>query len=196
MTREAWLNQMTSLLRAHFLDAGGAIPEKLRVTCGWPSQSAKAQKNRRIGECWGATSSGDEHFEVFISPTVANAVKVAETLVHELVHAAVGVETGHKGAFRRIATALGLEGKMTATHAGEALRDRLEGMISRIGPYPHAELTFSNRRTQSTRMIKVVCPDLACGYQVRTTRKWLNLGAPTCICGTRMEEAAACLSPA
>lgn len=28
----------------------------------------------------------------------------------------------------------------------------------------------------------------SCGYLVRTTQKWLNLGTPTCQCGTEMEE--------
>lgn len=69
MTREEWLSQLTDALRPEFLEAGGEVPERVRVTCGWPSQSAKAKKNRRIGECWSADSSQDRHFEVFISPT-------------------------------------------------------------------------------------------------------------------------------
>lgn len=189
MTREDWLNEMTEALRPDFLDAGGEIPEKVRLTCGWPSQGAKAKKNRRIGECWGDERSDDQHFEVFISPLLDTHVEVAEVLVHELVHTAVGIEAGHKAPFRRLAVAMGLEGKMTATHATKELAAKLEEMAARIGPYPHAKLSFSNKpKTQGTRMIKVQCPDPACGYQVRTTRKWLDLGTPTCVCGKKMEE--------
>jgi len=39
----------------------------------------------------------------------------------------------------------------------------------------------------STRMIKLTCP--ACGYLVRTTRRWLAAGPPTCPCGTPMDVA-------
>lgn len=101
----------------------------------------------------------------------------------------MGIEAGHKAPFRRLAVAMGLEGKMTSTHAGASLRAKLEEMVVKIGPYPHAKLTFSRRKVQSTRMIKAVCPDPACGYQVRTTRKWLDMGVPTCFCGKQMEEA-------
>ena len=187
MTREAWLNRLTDDLAPIFKEAGSEIPEKVRVTCGWPSQGAKAKKNRRIGECWGPESSDDKCFEVFISPTLDNAINVAETLVHELVHTAVGIEFGHRAPFRRVATAVGLEGKMTATNAGETLKTALLEMTDTIGQYPHAKLTFKKKKVQGTRMIKVQCPDPACGYQVRTTRKWIDIGLPTCFCGTKME---------
>jgi hypothetical protein len=188
ITREEWLNRMTEALRPAFLEAGGEIPEKVRVTCGWPSRSGRAKKKRRIGECWSSENSKDEHFEIFISPTLFKIGEVTETLVHELVHTAVGVKEGHKAAFRKVAVKLGLEGKMTETHAGDELHDRLEALASKVGPYPHAELTFGDKKVQGTRMIKVICPDPACGFHVRTTRKWLDLGTPTCFCGSKMEE--------
>ena len=34
---------------------------------------------------------------------------------------------------------------------------------------------------------KAVCKE--CGYTLRATRKWLNIGLPTCPCGVEMEEA-------
>jgi hypothetical protein len=36
-------------------------------------------------------------------------------------------------------------------------------------------------------MILVKCPKPECGYQVRTTRKWLDVGVPTCPCGELMK---------
>lgn len=96
-------------------------------------------------------------------------------------------ENGHKGNFTRIARAIGLEGKMTATHAGEALGRILADVAADLGDYPHAALTpaLSGVKKQSTRMIKVVCPED--GYIVRTTAKWLEVGMPSCPCGTQME---------
>ncbi len=185
-TRESWLLQCIEKLRPDFIEVGSTIPDKVRASCGWPSKSGLAQKKRRIGEAWSASCSGDETFEVFISPVLKDGRLVLATLVHELVHCAVGVEKGHKGPFKKIALAIGLEGKMTETTAGEALLKRIDVIIAEVGTYPHAELKSSNApKKQGTRMLLVKCPD--CGYQVRTTKKWLEVGVPTCPCSVLME---------
>ena len=62
------------------------------------------------------------------------------------------------------------------------MRRRLEELVSDIGrPYPHGQLAPSDERKQSTRLLKLTCPE--CGYVIRTTRKWLETGLPTCCCG-------------
>jgi predicted peroxiredoxin len=94
---------------------------------------------------------------------------------------------GHKAPFARIAKRVGLEGKMTATHAGKTLAQRLNALAAEIGPYPHASLDMSQVKKQGTRLIKLVCAD--CGYTVRTTAKWIEIGLPTCACGEEMEVA-------
>ena len=187
MNREQWLTECMNKLRPAFLEAGFPLPEKIRASCSWPSKSGLANKKRRIGEAWSARNSADQSCEVFISPVLKDPLDVAATLVHELVHCAVGVEEGHKGKFPKIAKALGLEGKMTATTASEALRTRLKEVTEAIGPYPHAELTHSNApKKQSCRLLKVACE---CGCVVRITRKWLDeVGPPTCGCGGAMVE--------
>ena len=188
MNRERWLTECIKHLRADFEAAGFPLPEKIRASCSWPSKSGLAAKKRRIGEAWSAKNSGDNSFEVFVSPVLKDPIEVAATLVHELVHCAVGLEDGHRGRFPACAKAVGLEGKMTATKAGETLTKRLEELTARVGPYPHAELKHSNAPPkQGTRMLKVVCED--CGCVVRMTRKWLDeVGEPTCACGGRMVE--------
>jgi hypothetical protein len=183
MTREEWLLKATDELKPAFLETGAEIPEKTRVTCGWPSHGGRAKK-QVTGECWPAKKSGDGHFEIFISPTLADPIDVLGTLVHELVHAAVGLDEGHKAAFRAAATALGLTGKMTATEVGEELKGRLHDLSAKLGAYPHAELDPSQKTTQSTRMLKIQCP--ACGWMARTSKKWMELGLPTCACGEQM----------
>ena len=188
MIREDWLMKMIDLLRPDFEHVGSPLPEKIRVSCGFPSKSALANKARRIGECWGVESSEDKSFQVFISPLLKEGVEVSGTLVHELVHTAVGIDCKHRGPFPRVAKAIGLEGKMTATVPGEALIVRLKELIGQLGPYPHARLVASNRpKTQTTRMLKVTCKE--CGCVVRMTRKWLDeAGLPTCGCGGEMIE--------
>lgn len=185
MLREEWLLKFAHELRPDFEAIGSPIPEKLRVTCGWPSKSARPSKNRTIGEAWPISCSADEHHEVFISPCLSDLVEVGATLVHELVHTAVGCKHGHKKPFKRAAIAIGLTGKMTATNAGDALADRIKAIGEKIGPYPHARLDLSGLKKQSTRQLKVECPK--CGYICRTTAKWLAVGTPTCACGAQME---------
>jgi hypothetical protein len=186
--REDWLQQMIDLLRPDFEKLGKPLPEKIRVSCGFPSKSALANKARRIGECWGVESSEDKSYQVFISPLLKEGIEVTSTLVHELVHTAVGIECKHRGPFVKVANAIGLEGKMTETTAGEALIARLKELIEQLGEYPHARLVASNKpKTQTTRMLKVTCKQ--CGCVVRMTRKWLDeAGLPTCGCGGEMEE--------
>jgi hypothetical protein len=186
MTREDWLKKLTDALRPDFVEIGSPIPEKVRSACGFPSKSALAAKTRRIGEAWSCESSDDKTFETFVSPLLGDAVEVAATQVHELVHCCVGLNAGHKGPFKAVAKAIGLEGKLSETHAGEKLKARLEELIAQIGPYPHAKLVHSNRpKKQTTRMLKVTCPD--CGCICRMTAKWIeDCGCPTCACGGQM----------
>lgn len=188
MTREDWLKQLTDKLRPMFQGADFPLPKKIRTSCGFPSKGGLATKKRRIGEAWSDEASEDQTFETFVSPMVADALEVAAIQVHELCHCAVGVEHKHRKPYPKCAKALGLEGKMTATVAGEDLKSTLQIFIDEIGPYPHARLVHSsNPKKQTTRMILVKCPNPECGYQVRTTRKWLEVGVPTCPCGEEMK---------
>ena len=86
--------QCIQKLRPDFEQLAHALPEKIRASCSWPSKSGLANKKRRIGEAWSAKNSADQSCEVFISPVLKDPLEVAATLVHELVHCAVGVEAG------------------------------------------------------------------------------------------------------
>lgn len=182
-TREQWLNAAVQALRVLFDEHGAADYPKLRVSCGFP----KGGRGKTIGQAWHPDCSGDETVELFISPALEKLTGfgVVDTLLHELIHAVVGNECGHKGDFRKLAKDIGLSGKMTATFAEGELEDRLLLLVADLGPYPHAELTNKTTTKQSTRMIKVLCND--CGYTLRTTKKWIEVGLPTCVCGNEME---------
>jgi len=186
--REEWLGRLVDALRPTFASLGSPLPERIRVSCGWPSRSALSGKAKRIGEAWSHRCSADGSHETFLSPVLADPIDVGAVLVHELVHHAVGVEAGHKGPFRKLALAVGLTGPMRATSAGPALRERLHALAEELGPYPHAALNGAEgRKRQTTRMLKVTCAD--CGCLARMTRQWLDdVGAPTCACGGTMGE--------
>jgi len=179
MTREEYLNKAARSLWPALVAAGATEPSAWRVSCGFPKGG---RGNKRIGECWDASASGDSTYELFISPTIADSGVVLATLVHELIHAGVGLKCGHKGAFKTVARAAGLVGKLTATTAGPELQARLNVIIADIGAYPHAAMTLAVRIKQGTRMIKCECQE--CGYTCRTTAKWLDTGTPLCHCNS------------
>ena len=74
--------------------------------------------------------------------------------------------------------AMQLEGKLTATTIGQDFKDTFESLVSGLEEYPHARLNVSGRKVQTTRMLKASCP--VCGYTIRLTSKWANLGLPSC----------------
>lgn len=136
-TREGWLNAGIAELKASFFDENGYELPKMRVSCGFPRGHAKA-----IGQCWDKVVSGDDTYEMFICPTQDEPVTVLAILLHEMIHASVGIEAGHKGPFRGLAKEFGLAGKMTATFAevGSDLHTTLTSMAHKLGEYPHKRM--------------------------------------------------------
>lgn len=186
ITREQWLNKALVLIRKHIAhNAEAIVPDAVRVSVSFPG--GRRSKKHTIGQCWSSAASKDKVFEIFISPTIDKAPEVLATLIHEAVHATVGLKAGHKAPFKKVAVAAGLDGKMTATFAGRVLRDVLDGWSAKLGPYPHGALDPSKADTsgpkkQSTRLVKCECTE--CGYVVRTTQKWLATGEPLCPCNS------------
>jgi len=184
-TREQYLVQAASEL--HVITHH---PE-VKVSVGFPKGSRGKSTAHAIGQCAkGVEKDGVHH--IFISPVLDEATTptgVLATLVHELVHASVGLEAGHKTPFKRLAEKCGLEGKMTATEAGEGLLVRLNDLSKELGPYPHRALTLGlglGIKKQGTRMLKASCPK--CGYTVRLAKKWADETLPTCsLCRVKFE---------
>lgn len=189
MNRETWLEKFTDqFLLNHFKNAGyeinSELRSKLKFSCSLTS--GRGSKNARaIGLHFSPQSSKGAYHEIMISPTIEESARVADILIHEIVHAIAGNENGHNKIFRKCALSVGLTGKMTATIASDDLKSKLNSWVSEFGEYPHRELMLSGKK-QSTRLIKCECE---CGYNVRITRKWLNdLGAPICpSCNIQMQ---------
>jgi len=178
-TREEWLQTVAQGMAPWFAELGYEMP-RIRMAVGFPSTGGKG---KRIGECWDARASADQTFEILIRPDLSDPIEVAAVLVHELAHAVVGLECGHKGRFAVAAKWCGLEGKMTATTPGEKFKRNVEGILQAAGPLPHARLSLaalsSGPKKQKTRLLKAECD--TCGYVVRVTHKWVaEVGAPHC----------------
>lgn len=178
MTREAWMTRMCDLhifplLKEH-AKAEHLEVRPYRVSVGFPGGGSA---RTRIGECWAADTSG--HGVMFISPVLGDVNIIVSTLVHECIHHMVGCDKGHKGEFKRLALAVGLEGKMTSTTMGATLAARVTGWLADMPELPHAALVKPERGKKGSRLLKCECP--SCGYTVRTTAKWLDAaGAPLC----------------
>jgi SprT-like family len=181
--REEWLVAGVEELRPVFGAINKALPEKIRVACGFPLD---AKRSRAIGQCWSDTASADRTVEILISPELADPVEVFEVLVHELCHATHGA-MNHGKKFIDVASKMLLcavgSGKQPwkSTKGNDQFIGAYGEMIKSLGDYPHAPLKYSTRKTQGTRMLKACCP--TCGYTVRLTQKWADQGLPTCICG-------------
>lgn len=143
--REEWLLKATSELRPLFRKHNATLPAvgKLMMGCGWP----RGGKTEVIGQCFGKTWTSDGTTHIFISPTEGDEISVLATLVHELIHAAVGVAEGHRGRFKDVARAMGLEGKLTATYVSEKspLYEVLKKLASGLGKYPHSKMVKKKR---------------------------------------------------
>lgn len=176
-TREAWLNEFTRRARPVFKKHGYEIP-KVRMSVGFTSKGARTN---RIGECWTDKASEDGACEIFITPALSDPSRIADILTHELIHAVLGIEVGHKKPFVVAMKALGLTGKPTATIAGPEWHAWADRIVTSLGPLPHATLTpgGNGEKKQSTRMLKCECE--ACGFTFRTTAKWLE-AAPDAVC--------------
>lgn len=181
--REEWLDRGVRELKKLFKKECDIEVPEVRVSVGFPSTRATA-KNRVVGECWAAEASIDSTAQIFISPTEASSVTVLGILTHELIHAALGAGAGHKAPFQKAARAVGLEAPWTSTKIGADLFLKLTNVAEELGQYPHSAIAVGARATkkQTTRMLKVVCPE-GTGYVVRLTRKWIDEhGAPFCPC--------------
>ena len=85
--RETYLQSAVEELRPSFSANGHTLPLAIRVSCALPSN---AKRSGAIGECWADTRSADGHYEIFISPTLADPARVFDVLIHELCHTAKG----------------------------------------------------------------------------------------------------------
>ena len=182
MTREDWLFQFTQAARPIFASAGFPLPEIIRASIGFCSTG---RKSKRIGECWQSEASADGAFEIFIVPQLqSDSSRIADILTHELCHAATpGAK--HGKVFKQCATALGLEGKMTATTAGASWHAWADAVLATLGPLPGADLADGTppRKVQTTRMLKAQCGD--CSLTFRLSRAWAERATrcPDAQCG-------------
>ncbi len=186
INREQWLLNLSENIVPRLEEITSKSMPKFNISVGFPSRSALSRSKRRIGECWDKVVCLDGTHQIMISPLLGsqNIMGVTATVAHELAHAIVGSQHGHKAPFGLAVRPLGLIGKLTATEAGPEFIKWMDPILAKLGPYAHAGMQVNPKfRAEGTRQLKVECPEKDCGFITRITRKWLDdeeYGAPWC----------------
>ena len=158
-TREDWLVKAVKALEAGVFqnknlvgDNKMSMPEKWAVTCGWCKGSSKYAQ----GVCVDPKCSKDGTTHLFIVPVQDQVMSILGTLLHEMVHAIVGVKEGHKRPFRECCKLIGLMGKVTsATIAkGTPTWTICEQIALQLGPYPHAAMVPHAKPTRPSPWVR------------------------------------------
>jgi hypothetical protein len=159
---------------------GNHLAQAIRVACGFPFT---ASRSGVTGETHAETASADGSFEILVSPELAQPDEVFIELLAQLCHTTAGA-AGFGTPYIINAQAMGLIAAGTVSApwkraiAGADCDTRWGPIIESLGDYPHAALAVGRRVKQTTNLLKAVCPQ--CGYTVRVTNKWVNLGLPNC----------------
>lgn len=187
MNRETYLNAMIDKALPLFDENGfmlSEIRDKLKVSCSF-IKGVRGSKNKAVGVHYNVKCSKNGFHEMMIEPSIDNSMEAIGILLHELSHAIQRHMYGdavkaHGKEFKKIATSIGLTGKMTATEIGDDLKATIQTWIDEIGEYPHSSLNLSERKKQTTRMIKLFCDN---GFIARASRTAIeNFGVPYCAC--------------
>lgn len=175
-TREGWLKAAAEALDEAFFKGGDwPLPERLQASCGFCKGSNKA-----IGQCWSPEASKNQTTHIFVCPTRDEPLDVLATMLHELIHAAVGTDKKHGGPFKELAKGFGLAGRMTATYCeeGSELHERLKPILERLGPYPHVAMAPPKKKAaQRQGWVRLASPQDP-DYKVVISPKMLDAAGP------------------
>lgn len=119
--------------------------------------------NSVLGLCHylGASANGETR-KVEISRELDETVEVLMVTAHEITHAVLNEDTGHKGEFLDgVFGVFKQSGIPTATTVSEEFIQVISGWLKKNGKYPYTKFIDTYKK-QSTRQIKCVCSDIWC----------------------------------
>lgn len=175
LNRETWLRAAYGIFRSELLPEA---PEMVAVSWGFPSKGATSRRKRTIGQCFTGTSvqgKVEGGSVILVSPVIDSALVVLDTLLHEMIHASLPPGTGHRAPFSRICKRVGLLKPWTQTTASPELKAKLEGYLSKLGPWPKGHLVVVPK--EKGRQKKAECD---CGRILRMAGKTFEQGPIIC----------------
>ena len=177
--KEQYLYEAAKIMKDKlFKPVGVELPEDIEFSASFPARAALPSSNggsHTVGVCYPREMSQDKHILVHVSPLIGDELEALAILAHELCHASDNCSSGHRNHFRKTALGIGLEGKMTSTHAGDQLIAKLKGMVDVLGEYPQVSLAVQ-KRVSGTRNLLIECVNPQCGLKMRTSKKQIDEG--------------------
>ena len=184
-TREAYLSEAAGLILDDLImpfieseslinPATGAcyVRPDYRVSVGFPKHS---RGGKAVAVCFSKEASTNGMNEIFINPEIDDPIEVLSAVTHELIHATDDLRSGHRHFFAAVARSVGLEGPLTATFAGDALKATLEEYVAMLGSFPHNRMVMDRAHKKgTTRQLKVECDWLLCGFMFRTSQAQMD----------------------
>lgn len=171
-------------------------PEQVSITV------ASAGRRSALGWFWGDSwhQKKAAWHEINLCAEHLDTCDVGELIIHELAHAenhTLGIRdcSGsqcHNKHFKSMAERLGLVVKPRDKRYGYGFTELGEEAKSFLCKINFDRTVFQRHRNKhvgkaksgGTRLLKCECPE--CGYTIRTTQKWIDVGLPTCPCGEEM----------
>jgi len=166
LNREKWLIEFTAMAGQDIFTPAGIELPPVHISVGYPTAS---DNSKVAGACHNRASSEDGVNQIFITPTIADSLEIASTVIHELIHAVLDCEGGHGPLFKAIADKVGITAPLPSSGMTDALTVQCQDIIDVLGPIPHSALK-SGKKKQGTRQLKVSCS--SCGAIMRMSKKY------------------------
>lgn len=185
-TREAWLIEVGDALLSDIImpavDDLGLGLEKPPVSY---SINGADSNPKVLGLCAARCKNEQGLNAVTITPFLNDSLRIMDVLIHELIHAVLDNQDGHKLRFAQIAKRCGLVAPMTATTASPELVELLQAYVEVFGAIPHAKQDPIDKKKQKGRSLSVACTTDGCGFKFNTSQFQIDrIAVPMClVCG-------------
>ena len=131
--------------------------DKVAVSCSLLSAGMKHGNALAHVQYWAQGMNGKHEIRMGAHlggrKTKESSARIGDILLHEMIHCCFPMH-GHRGGFRDVAHSIGLDGRMTATYASDALQERIENEVVKVlGRYPHegVQLVPRGKRGKGSR---------------------------------------------
>ena len=115
-----------------------------------------------IGLCYPKGWASDEIRKIELDRETADTFQALHIVAHEVSHALCHEKEGHKGKFIKLVFGVfKLGGIPTCTEVTKEFKILIGDWLRQNGKYPHVAFTDLGKK-QTTRMVKVSCPDIFC----------------------------------